>query len=100
MQKRKNKSPGKSFPAAVFGIIKPGIEALPRCQLICINNDKVSLEGSFLISDFSREYVKLDLKTFYITIEGAGLEMICYGDKSVEVKGEISNIKYTKKGTP
>ena len=96
MQSKKNNK--KNIFTAVKNTFKPEIiKSAPISQTIVINNSRMTLEGGFAISDFSREFIKLDFKKILVTVEGLELDLVCYGDRSAEITGDISAIKYSKK---
>ena len=96
MQRKKDSK--KNIFAAVRNTFKPDIiKSAPISQTIVINNSRMTLEGSFVISDFSREFIKLDFKKILVTVEGTELDLVCYGEKNAEITGDIAAIKYSKK---
>ena len=94
MPKKRNKKEKQGLIKIIKNTIKPIKVSPPLSQLTCINNNFLTLEGNFTISDFSKEFVKLDFGKYFISVVGTDLDMLFFNDRSVEIKGKLLNVAF------
>lgn len=69
-------------------------EALGCLRLTVLDNTNLFIENYSNVSEYTSRRLGVDTGTFYITIEGEGLELESFGQENVSVRGEITSIKY------
>jgi sporulation protein YqfC len=69
-------------------------EAVGCVRLTLIDNTNLYIENHKNVSEYTTRRVGVYAGPFYITVEGAGLELESFGQENVAVKGEIASIKY------
>lgn len=76
--------------------IKAGLapEALGCLRLTILDNTNLFIENYSNVSEYTSRRLGVNTGTFYITIEGEGLELESFGQDNVSVRGEITSIKY------
>ena len=76
--------------------LKTGLapEALGCLRLTVIDNTNLFIENYSSVSEYTSRRLGINTGTFYITIEGEGLELESFGQENVSVRGVITAIKY------
>ncbi len=76
--------------------LKTGLapEALGCLRVTIIDNTNLFIENYSNVSEYTGRRLGVNTGTFYITIEGEGLELESFGQENVSVRGEITSIKY------
>lgn len=69
-------------------------EAVGCVRITMIDNTNLYIENHKNVSEYTRRRVGVYAGPFYITVEGAELELESFGQENVAVKGEITSIKY------
>jgi sporulation protein YqfC len=86
----KKKSIGKSI-AQKFDLAP---EAVGCVRLTAIDNTNLYIENHKSVSEYTVRRVAVSAGSFYIVVEGEGLELESFGKENVAVRGEITAIKY------
>lgn len=76
--------------------LKTGLapEAIGCLRLTVIDNTNLFIENYSNVSEYTSRRLGVNTGTFYITVEGEGLELESFGQENVSVRGEITTIKY------
>lgn len=69
-------------------------EAVGCVRITMIDNTNLCIENHKNVAEYTTRRVGVYAGPFYITVEGAGLELESFGQENVAIRGEIASIKY------
>lgn len=58
------------------------------------SNRCANFDGCILVCDYNSEYIKLRIKSGYLTLTGKDLEITLFEGQQLTVKGEISSLEF------
>jgi sporulation protein YqfC len=69
-------------------------EAVGCVRLTAVDNTNLYIENHKSVSEYTSKRVAVSTGSFYIVVEGVGLELESFGRENVAVRGEITSIRY------
>lgn len=58
------------------------------------SNEKLITEGCIGVVDYTDYYIKFRVKKGYMVVNGNNLQIVFFENKTIEIKGKITNIEY------